>query len=65
MTFFARENGSGKSPVLEGLALALGFGSEGGTRNVRFKTAESVSPLHDLLRLARGVPRTSRPSPEG
>src|SRR5690606_34855539 len=27
------------------------------TRNVQFKTAESVSPLHDVLRLARGTPK--------
>jgi predicted ATPase len=57
VTFFVGENGSGKSTVMEGLALALGFGSEGGTRNVQFKTADSVSPLHDVLRLARGVPK--------
>lgn len=57
VTFFVGENGSGKSTVLEALALALGFGSEGGTRNVQFRTADSVSPLHDVLRLARGVPK--------
>ena len=59
VTFFVGENGSGKSTVLEGIAVALGFGTEGGTRNVQFKTAESVSPLHDALRLARGVPKPS------
>jgi predicted ATPase len=57
VTFFVGENGSGKSTVMEGLAVALGFGSEGGTKNVQFKTAESVSSLHDVLRLARGVPK--------
>ena len=57
VTFFVGENGSGKSTVLEGLALGLGFGKEGGTRNVRISTAESVSRLHDSLRLARGTPR--------
>ena len=57
VTFFVGENGSGKSTALEGIAVALGFGTEGGTRNVQFKTAESVSPLHDSLRLARGVPK--------
>lgn len=57
VTFFVGENGTGKSTVLEGLALALGFGSEGGTRNVRVKTAETVSPLHEALRLARGAPK--------
>jgi predicted ATPase len=57
VTFFVGENGSGKSTVLEGLALALGFGPEGGTRNVRFQTVESVSGLHQVLRLARGMPQ--------
>jgi predicted ATPase len=57
VTFFVGENGSGKSTVLEGLAVALGFGTEGGTKNVQFKTADSISPLHDVLRLARGMPK--------
>ncbi len=57
VTFFVGENGSGKSTVMEGLAVALGFGAEGGTKNVQFRTAESISPLHDSLRLARGVPK--------
>lgn len=56
VTFFVGENGSGKSTVLEALALALGFGPEGGTKNVQFNTVDSVSPLHQVLRLARGVP---------
>jgi len=56
VTFFVGENGSGKSTVLEAIAVALGFGPEGGTKNVRFRTVESVSPLHDALRLARGAP---------
>ncbi len=56
VTFFVGENGSGKSTVMEGLAVALGFGAEGGTKNVQFRTADSISPLHDSLRLARGVP---------
>lgn len=57
VTFFVGENGSGKSTVLEGIALALGFGPEGGTRNVKFQTVESVSGLHEALRLARGLPQ--------
>lgn len=56
VTFLVGENGSGKSTVMEGIAVALGFGAEGGTKNVQFRTADSVSPLHDSLRLARGVP---------
>ena len=57
VTFFVGENGSGKSTVMEGIAMALGFGAEGGTRNVRFASAGAMSPLHESLRLARGTPK--------
>lgn len=57
VTFFVGENGAGKSTVLEAIALALGFGPEGGTLNVQHRTVESVSALHQVLRLARGVPK--------
>lgn len=53
VTFLVGENGSGKSTILEGIALALGYGPEGGTVNVQFQTAESVSSLHRALRLGR------------
>jgi predicted ATPase len=53
VTFLVGENGSGKSTLLEGIAVALGFGPEGGTKNVRFKTAETVSSLHEHLKLVR------------
>jgi predicted ATPase len=57
---FVGENGSGKSTMLEAIALASGFGHEGGTRNFRFSTqdrpAESpdapVERLADALRLS-------------
>lgn len=54
VTFFVGENGAGKSTLLEAIALALGFGPEGGTRNVRFSTAESVSTLHQYLKMVKG-----------
>ena len=57
VTFFVGENGSGKSTVLEAIALALGFGAEGGTANVQLKTVDSVSKLHEWLRLSKGVPK--------
>lgn len=54
VTFFVGENGSGKSTVLEAIAMALGFSPEGGTRSVRVETVDSVSPLHRALRLIKG-----------
>lgn len=57
VTFLVGENGTGKSTVLEAIAVALGFGPEGGTRNVQFQTADAVSPLHEAIRIARGTPK--------
>lgn len=48
-TFFVGENGSGESTVLEAQAMALGYSQEGGTRNVRLETADTVSSLHRSL----------------
>lgn len=53
VTFFVGENGAGKSTILEAIALALGYGREGGTKNVQFHTADDVSSLHNVLRLSR------------
>jgi predicted ATPase len=55
VTFFVGENGSGKSTVLESIAMAMGFGPEGGTKNVRFSTTDSTSRLHTLLRPSRSA----------
>lgn len=57
VTFFVGENGAGKSTLLEAIALALGFGPEGGTKNVLFSTTDSVSPLFSHLRLSKSFRR--------
>ena len=36
ITFFVGENGTGKSTLLEAIAVAYGFNAEGGTRNFSF-----------------------------
>jgi predicted ATPase len=57
VTFLIGENGSGKSTVVEAIAVAAGFNAEGGTRNFRFTTRSSESDLHACIRLARSVRR--------
>jgi predicted ATPase len=55
VTFFVGENGSGKSTVLEALAVAYGLNPEGGTRNFNFQTRGSHSSLADSLRLSKAA----------
>jgi len=57
MTIFVGENGSGKSTLLETIAVSLGFNAEGGGKNFSFGTRPSHSPLHEYLRVAKGVRR--------
>ena len=58
ITVLAGDNGSGKSTVVEALAVAAGFNPEGGSRNLRFATNDTHSSLHERLVLEW----TSRPS---
>lgn len=55
VTFFVGENGTGKSTLLEGIAVAFGFNPEGGTRNFNFSSRDTHSPLYRSLTLAKGV----------
>jgi predicted ATPase len=50
VTFLVGENGTGKSTLVEAIALLMGFSPEGGTKNVRFSTAETVSALYKYLK---------------
>ena len=40
VTFLVGENGAGKSTILEAIANKAGFGAEGGSKNIAFKTSE-------------------------
>lgn len=55
VTFIIGENGTGKSTLLEAIAVAWGFNPEGGTRNFNFSTRESHSGLHRYMRLVKGI----------
>ncbi len=50
VTFLVGENGSGKSTLIEAIAVALGYNSEGGTRNFNFSTRQTHSELHEYLK---------------
>lgn len=56
-TFLVGENGTGKSTLLEAVAVTFGFNPEGGTLNYRFSTYDDVSELAGALRLVKGVRR--------
>lgn len=57
VTFIVGENGIGKSTLIEGLAVSMGFNPEGGTVNFNFSTNDSHSDLHDYLTVSRGYKR--------
>ena len=57
VTFIVGENGVGKSTLIEGLAVAMGFNPEGGTVNFNFATNNSHSDLHAYLTVSRGYKR--------
>jgi len=57
VTFFVGDNGTGKSTLLEAIAIALGLNAEGGSRGLRFETRASHSTLWQHLRLVRGIAR--------
>jgi len=54
ITFFVGENGTGKSTLLEAIAVAYGFNPEGGSLNYRFSTYDSHSELYRALKMSRG-----------
>jgi predicted ATPase len=55
VTFLVGENGSGKSTIVEAVAMAYGLSPEGGTRNSELRTRPTESPLHRALHLQRGL----------
>jgi predicted ATPase len=60
VTLLCGPNASGKSTLIEAIAVAAELNPEGGSRNFSFETRGSHSQLGDLLRLVRGArrPRT-------
>jgi hypothetical protein len=59
VTFLVGDNGTGKSTLVEAIAVAAGFNPEGGSSNFRFTTRATESPLGEYLQLIRGSRKPS------
>jgi predicted ATPase len=57
VTFIVGENGTGKSTLLEAIAVAFGFNPEGGTRNFNFESRSTHSELYNYVKLIKGIKR--------
>jgi len=58
LTILVGENGVGKSTIIEAVAMAFGLSPEGGSKNVRQSDRPTESPLHERIRLVRGIARS-------
>lgn len=54
VTFLVGENGTGKSTLLEAIAVAMGFNAEGGSINFTFSTNDSHSELWQYIDTVKG-----------
>jgi len=57
ITFFVGENGTGKSTLLEGIAVKYGFNPEGGSINFNFSSRNTHSQLYDQITLVKSMRR--------
>ena len=53
VTFLVGENGTGKSTLMEAIAVAYGFNGEGGSKNFTFSTNQTHSDLWKYLTLVK------------
>src|SRR5450756_2430824 len=58
LTILVGENGVGKSTIVEAVAMAFGLSAEGGSKNSRQSDRPTESPLHQRIRLVRGITRS-------
>ena len=55
VTFLVGENGTGKSTLIEAIAVAMGFNAEGGSRDFHFNTHTTHSDLHKHLKIVKSL----------
>lgn len=55
VTFFVGENGTGKSTLIEAIAVSMGFNGEGGSRDFQFSTQRTHSQLWEYLTLIKSA----------
>jgi len=55
VTFFVGENGTGKSTLLEAIAVAFGFNPEGGSKNYNFSSRDTHYTLCDFIKIIKTV----------
>ncbi len=57
VTFFIGENGTGKSTLIEAIAIKAGFNPEGGSKNFNFATQKTETNLFEVLQFTRNSQR--------
>lgn len=55
VTFFVGENGTGKSTIIEAIAVCAGFNAEGGSKNFNFETKQTVSNLSQYMSISKAA----------
>ena len=55
VTFLVGENGTGKSTLIEAIAVAMGFNAEGGSRDFYFNTRKTHSDLYKHLQIIKSI----------
>ena len=55
VTFFIGENGTGKSTIIEAIAICAGFNAEGGSRSFNFSARQTCSDLHKYMTISRAA----------
>jgi predicted ATPase len=53
VTFLVGENGTGKSTLIEAIAISAGYNAEGGSKNFNFTTKQTVSNLSRYITIVK------------